>query len=243
MNTTTQATSRHTPPHAPRWLGLLKFLLFAACLLPAASLAWSMLQGTLVHHADSAEFADLAEFTTRTLGDWAFRMLLLTLAVSPLRRLTGWHWLIRLRRMLGLFVFFYALLHLLSYLWFEHGLRWTAIAGDIVKHPLITLGAAAFLLLLPLVATSNKRMVRRLGGQRWQELHRSLYLIAIFALVHYWSLAEHDTLQPLLHAVILAALLGIRAWWREQERQRQLSAAPPLPRYKPRGKVIPIDPR
>ena len=238
MNTTTQPAHSRTDPHAPRWLGLLKVLAFIACLLPAAGLVWNVSQGTL-----DSQVADPAEFATRTLGDWAFRLLLLTLAVSPLRRLTGWHWLIRLRRMLGLFVFFYALLHLLSYLWFEHGLRWTAIASDIVKHPLITLGAAAFLLLLPLVATSNKAMVRRLGGQRWQELHRSLYLIALFVLVHYWSLAEHDTLQPLLHAVILVALLGIRAWWREQERQRQLSAAPPLPRYKPRGKVIPIDPR
>lgn len=239
----TSATGSQADAHAPsaptpRWLGLLKLLLFVACLLPAADLAWSALQGTLARHA-----ADPAEFATRTLGDWAFRLLLLTLAVSPLRRLTGWHWLIRLRRMLGLFVFFYALLHLASYLWFEHGVLWTEIARDIVKRPLIALGAAAFFLLLPLAATSNKAMVRRLGGQRWQELHRSLYLIALFVLVHYWALAEHDTLQPLLHTVILATLLCIRAWWREQERQRQLSASPPPPRYKPRGKVIPINPR
>lgn len=231
MNPDTQATT-------PYWLGALKFVLFIACLLPLADLAWRVLQGEL-----PSQMANAGELASRTLGDWSLRLLLLTLAVSPLRRLTGWHWLIRLRRMLGLFVFFYALLHLLSYLWFEQHFFWQAIAQDILKQPLIALGVAAFLLLLPLVATSNHAMVQRLGGQRWQALHRSLYPIAIFILLHYWALNEDESLQPLFYTAILVTLLGIRVWWREQERQRQLAAAPPPPNFKPRGKVIPINPR
>lgn len=204
----------------PGWFGLLKCLLFLACLLPLADLIWQLEQGRL-----PAQVADAAELSTRTLGEWAFRLLLLTLAVSPLRRLTGWHWLIRLRRMFGLFVFFYALLHLSSYLYWAHDLQWPAIAADILKRPLIALGMAAFILLLPLALTSNKFMLQRLGGQRWQELHRSLYLIAIFVLLHYWSLNEQTLLSLLLHTAMLALLLGLRAWWREQERQRQLAAS------------------
>ncbi|MBV2235102.1 MAG: sulfoxide reductase heme-binding subunit YedZ [Sterolibacterium sp.] len=233
---TETAPATHTHQPTPHWLGWLKWLLFIACLLPVADLALRLLQGTLAQTT-----ADPAEFTTRTLGAWAFRFLLLTLAISPLRRLLGWHWLLRLRRMLGLFVFFYALLHLASYLWYEHRLAWPEIANDIVRHPLITLGVAAFILLLPLAATSNKHMVRRLGGQRWQELHRSLYLIALFVLVHYWAQTEDDVRHTVLHVVILLSLLAIRAWWRAQERRRQLTALPPP--YKPRGKVIPINPR
>lgn len=231
------ARAKHAATPTPRQLTLLKVVLFIACLTPVLNLAWGAL------HDDLG--ANPVEYVTRALGDWTLNFLLITLAVSPLRRFTGWHWLIRLRRMLGLYAFFYAVLHLTTYLWFDQFFDWQAIARDIVKRPFITIGMAAFVLLMPLAATSTNAMIRRLGGRRWQQLHRSIYVIAIFGVVHYWWMVKLDTSQPLLYALILAVLLGIRALWREQERRRQLAGGPEFrPRlFKPRGKVIPINPR
>lgn len=212
----------------PRGIAAAKILLFLVCPLPLAFLAWDATHDLLG--------ANPIEAVTRTLGDWTLNFLLITLTVTPLRRLTGWNWLLRLRRMLGLFTFFYACLHVTSYLWLDQFFDWTEIATDIVKRPFITAGFVAFTLLIPLAATSNNFMVRRLGGRRWQALHRSVYLIAVLGVLHYSWMVKRDLALPLLYAAILAVLLGVRALWREQERRRQLAGA-----YLPKRKrVIPI---
>lgn len=219
----------------PMPIHLLKTLVFALCLLPLAYYATGAWQDTLG--------ANPVEAVTRGLGTWTLNLLLITLAVTPLRKLTGWHLVARLRRMLGLFAFFYACLHLTTYLWFDQFFDWNAIAQDILKRPFITVGMAAFALLVPLAATSNHYAIRQLGGRRWQELHRTVYAIAILAVLHYSWLVKADQSQPLLYAGILAALLGIRFWWREQERRAQLAGkyAPKAPM--PKGRIVPIIPR
>lgn len=193
----------------------IKVFLFMVCLVPLLRLAWGAWQNELG--------ANPIEFVTRSLGDWTLSFLLITLTISPLRKLTGWHWILRLRRMLGLYTFFYAVLHLTTYLWLDQFFDWSAIAKDILKRPFITIGMSTFVLLIPLAVTSSNAMIRRLGGRRWQQLHRSIYVIAIFAVVHYWWMVKLDTRQPLIYAIILGMLLGIRALWREQERRSQLT--------------------
>lgn len=213
----------------------LKTLTFLLCLLPLAWYGWGAWQDALG--------ANPVEAVTRGLGTWTLNLLLLTLAVTPLRKLSGWHIVARLRRMLGLFVFFYATLHLTTYLWFDQFFDWNEIAKDILKRPFITVGMAAFVLLVPLAATSNQFAIRRLGGRRWQELHRTVYAIAILAVLHYSWLVKADQSQPLLYGGVLAGLLGIRYWWRERERRAQLAGkyAPKAPL--PKGRIITIIPR
>jgi len=138
---------------------------------------------------------------------------MITLAVTPLRRLTGWNWLVRFRRMLGLFTFFYVLLHFLTWLLLDQGLQLSAILEDIAKRPFITIGFAAFLLLLALAATSTNGMRRRLG-RRWQTLHNSVYAIGLLGVWHYWWQVKQDITEPAIYAVILAVLLGLRIAWR-----------------------------
>lgn len=174
---------------------------------------------------------------TRGLGTWALNFLLITLAVTPLRRLTGWSWLAPLRRMLGLYAFFYALLHLSTYLWLDQFFDWPEIFKDIFKRPFITAGMLAFLLLVPLAITSNGAAIRRLGGKRWQALHRSVYVIGIIAVLHYAWMVKLDISKPLIYAAILAVLLGARAVWRLGELRRRPKAPRP---HRPQGKVIPI---
>ena len=214
-----------------RQLALLKTALFALFLVPAVLLGRAFSLDGLG--------ANPIEALTRATGEWTLRLLLITLCVTPLRKLTGWHWLVRLRRMLGLFTFAYACTHLLTYLWLDQFFDWHAIAKDILKRPFITVGMAAFVLMAPLAATSSNAAIRRLGGRRWQALHRSIYPIAILACVHFWVLVKKDITEPLLYALITAVLLGLRAWWREQERRRQLAGAY-APPPQARGKVIPI---
>lgn len=229
------ATAPSLQAPSPSFLAAIKAVLFLLCLVPLARLAWGF-------QADALG-ANPIEAITHGTGDWALRFLLITLAVTPLRRLTKLHWLVRLRRMLGLFAFFYAALHFATYLWLDQFFDWPAIARDILKRPFITVGFAAFVLLIPLAATSFNAAIRALGGRRWQALHRSVYAIAIFGVVHYWWLVKRDITQPLIYALILAALLGFRAFWREAERKRQLATPPtnvPLPKSR---RVIPIRPR
>jgi sulfoxide reductase heme-binding subunit YedZ len=199
-----------TPP-----LGPIKALLFALCLLPFSRLLWAAVTG---------DFGpEPAEFVQRWTGTWTLNLLLLTLCISPLRMLAGLPWLLRLRRMLGLFTFFYATLHFLAFIGFDHGFVPDAIARDIIKRPFVLVGLAAFALLVPLAATSNQAAIRRLGGRRWQELHRSIYLVGILAIVHYFWLARAEALMwPLAYAVVLALLLA----WRVRERRRKASPMP-----------------
>ena len=205
-------------------IAAVKALVFVLCLLPALDLALGWRADTLG--------ANPIETITRASGEWALRLLLITLAVTPLRRFTGLHWLIRLRRMLGLFVFAYATSHLLTYVWLDQFFDWRAIARDILDRPFITVGFSAFVLLIPLAATSNSFALRRLGGRRWQALHRSSYGIAVLGVVHFWWLVKAGVFTPLIYALVLAALLGLRAWWRELERRRQLSTPPPAKHLK-----------
>ena len=170
--------------------------------------------------------ANPIEAVTRGLGAWALNWLLVTLAVTPLRRLTGWLWLVRLRRMLGLFCFIYACLHLVTYLWLDQFFDWQAITKDIVKRPFIAAGMLAFTLLVPLAATSTNAMVRRLGGRHWQALHRTVYLIGGITVLHFWWMVKADTSQPEVYALIIALLLGLRVWWRWRSQKGSTRALP-----------------
>jgi sulfoxide reductase heme-binding subunit YedZ len=181
-------------------------VLFTACLVPAARLAWLGWRGELG--------ANPIEAVTRSTGWWTLALLAATLTVTPLRRLLGAPWLLRLRRMLGLFAFGYASLHFTTYLWLDQFFDLAEIARDVVKRPFITVGFAAFVLLLPLAATSTNAMVRRLGARRWQRLHRAVYLIAVLGVLHFWWLVKKDVTEPRLFALVMGVLLAARLWWR-----------------------------
>lgn len=197
-----------------RQFRILQAGLFALALLPLARLIWLGLQDRLG--------ANPIEFITRSSGDWTLYFLCITLAVTPLRRLSGLNWLVRLRRMLGLFAFFYACLHFTSFIWFDHFFDLQAIWKDILKRPFITVGFSAFVLLIPLAVTSNKAMLRRMG-RHWQSLHRLIYVIAILGILHFWWMraGKNNFAQPILMGSIVALLLGFRLayWYRFQRKQ------------------------
>ncbi len=181
-----------------------KFLLFLACLIPIEVLAWQAAVGTLG--------ANPVEALLHSTGDFALRLLLATLAMTPLRRLTGWAWPLRYRRMLGLFAFFYAVVHFTIYLVLDRTLDWGEILVDLGKRPYIMVGFAALVLLVPLAVTSTRGWMRRLG-RRWQQLHRAVYLIAVLGVLHYLWLVKADLREPLIYAGVLAVLLLLRLPW------------------------------
>ena len=181
---------------------VLKPLVFLLCLGPLAWLAWRA--------AGPGFGPNPAEFLNRFLGDWAIRFLLMALAVTPLRGITGWAGLVRFRRMLGLYAFFYVCLHLSSYTVVDQFFDWSAILKDILKRNFITVGMIAFTLLVPLAITSTKGMVKRLGAARWQKLHRLVYAAGILGCVHYFMMVKGNQPEPLYHGAILAVLLGYR---------------------------------
>ncbi|MBS1246866.1 MAG: sulfoxide reductase heme-binding subunit YedZ [Proteobacteria bacterium] len=185
-----------------------KAALFALCLAPLARLVFFAFTDRLG--------ANPIEFVLRSLGTWTLTLLLVTLSITPLRRLSGWNSLIRVRRMLGLFAFFYACLHFLTYAGVDQSFDLSAILADIVKRPYITIGFTCFVLLIPLAATSTNAMQRWLGGKRWQQLHRLIYLIAVGGVVHYLWLVKKDITLPVLYGLVLAVLLGIRFAWRRR---------------------------
>jgi sulfoxide reductase heme-binding subunit YedZ len=186
-----------------------KPLLFVACLAPLALVAGDLFGVT------GSLGANPVEAILDRLGNWGLRFIMITLAVTPLRQLTGWNWLARFRRMLGLFAFFYVLLHFLTWLILDQGLLLPAIAEDLVKRPFITIGFLALLLLLALAVTSTNGMRRRLG-RRWQKLHNAVYVIGILGVWHFWWQVKLDTAEPAIYAAILAVLLGWRIWHRYQ---------------------------
>jgi len=200
---------------SPRQLNGIKRGVFLLALLPFLRLLLFTLTDRLG--------ANPIEFITRNSGDWTLYFLCLTLAVTPLRKWLQWPWLIRLRRMLGLFAFFYACLHFMTFVWFDHFFDLSEMFRDVVKRPFITVGFITFVLLIPLAATSSNRMVRLLGGKRWQWLHRLIYLIAPLAIVHFWWMkaGKHDFAQPTLLGLIVAALLLVRVLSRVQQRRQQ----------------------
>jgi sulfoxide reductase heme-binding subunit YedZ len=181
---------------------LLKPVVFLLGLLPLLSLIWRGYNGDLT--------ANPFEEITRNTGRWILKFLFLTLAISPLRQITGWNALIRYRRMLGLFAFFYAFLHFLIYLVLYHVFNFAAILDDIAMRPFITMGFAAFVMLIPLAITSTKKWVVRLGGKRWQLLHRLIYISALAGVIHYWWGVKLDLTWPIIYAIGLAILLGFR---------------------------------
>jgi sulfoxide reductase heme-binding subunit YedZ len=199
-----------------RQASLLKAAVFVLALVPFARMVWLTVTGQLV---------EPLEFITHGTGDWTLYFLCITLAVTPLRRLAGANWLLKLRRMLGLFAFFYAVLHFMTFLWFDHFFDLAEMWKDVLKRPFITVGFIAFVLLVPLAATSTNAMVRRLGGKRWQALHRAIYLIAPLGILHFWWMkaAKHNFAQPILFGAIVALLLGVRLYW-NLSRARQAAA-------------------
>jgi methionine sulfoxide reductase heme-binding subunit len=195
--------STQLKPNQVQWL---KAALFALCLVPLARLAW------LGTHRGLG--ANPIEYITHSTGWWTLAFLLITLTVTPLRRLTGWNQLLRLRRMLGLFAFFYVCLHFVTYIWLDQFFDWHSMVKDIAKRPFITVGFTAFLMLIPLAATSTNRMVKRLGARRWQRLHRMVYVIATLGVLHFWWLVKKDIREPLLFGALLGLLLLARLIYR-----------------------------
>ena len=184
----------------------VKLCVFAACLIPLGLLVWRAVTGDLT--------ANPIEYITHRTGDWTLRFLLLTLAVTPLRKLMGWPQLAPFRRMIGLFAFFYATLHFSTYLVLDFFFDFELILDDVIERRYVTAGVFGFVSLVPLAVTSTKAMIRRLGGERWRSLHRLAYVAAVAGVVHYFWLVKIDVLPPLTYGVILAVLLGSRVWFR-----------------------------
>lgn len=197
----------------------LKAILFVVCLLPLAKLVAAALG-----LAGLSLGANPIESLIHGFGIWGLRFLLITLAVTPLRRITKWSWLLRLRRMLGLFAFFYVLMHFMTYAGLDQRFDLSAIFEDIAERPYITLGFTALLLLIPLAITSTNAMMRRLG-RSWKKLHRLIYLVAVLGVWHFYWQVKLDTLEALIYAVILAVLLGYRLYENRSKRHGRVAHA------------------
>lgn len=206
-------------------LKLFKVAVFLAALIPLALLGLKAYRGDLG--------ANPIEVITHSTGDWTIRFLLITLSITPLRRITGWQGWIRFRRMLGLFAFFYGLLHLTTWLWLDKFFDVHEMIADIYKRRFITVGMAALLLMTPLALTSTRGWIRRLGT-RWAKLHRLIYVSAILGVIHYWWLVKADVSKPEQYAVILAVLLGIRVVIAARKRSQ-------TPRTPARAQSVPAD--
>jgi sulfoxide reductase heme-binding subunit YedZ len=194
---------------------LLKRAIFAAALIPAAALVLDAFQGRLT--------ANPIDYITDRTGDWALRFLMITLCVTPLRRITGWNPIIQLRRMLGLFSFFYASLHFLTWFVLDWFFDISSMASDVVMRPFITLGMATFLMLLALAVTSTTASIRRLG-KKWTQLHRLVYVAGVTALTHFWLVGKVLLTEVSYWATLLTFLLGFRAWWTLRARLRSRPA-------------------
>ena len=181
-----------------------KLLIFINALVPLALMLWDVYQKRVG--------ANPLEFVTRTTGMLTLVFLMFTLAVSPLRQITGLNWLVKFRRMLGLFAFFYGALHLITYVWFDRFFKFTSIPGDVVQRPFITLGMLAFFLMVPLAITSTNKMVKRLGGKRWRKLHMLVYVAAIAGVLHFWLLVKSDVRLPVTFGFVLFLLLAHRVF-------------------------------
>lgn len=201
-----------------RTIRVAKVLVFATALIPLTLLVHMVVTNQLGPNP--------IETLNRFTGDWTLRFVLLTLAVTPLRQITGHHYLVRFRRMLGLFAFFYVCLHFLSWLWIDKLFDVHEMVKDVVKRPFITVGFTCFVLLIPLALTSTQAMVRRLGGRRWRALHRLVYAIGIGGVIHFWWLVKSDIREPLVYAIVLGFLLGYRLWAYRRRISARTSIAP-----------------
>jgi sulfoxide reductase heme-binding subunit YedZ len=211
-----------------RYVVVLKVVMWLLCLGPFATLAYKAWITWRSQGEISALGADPLSVITLTTGHWTLILLLATLAVSPLRRLTGWNWLIKLRRPLGLFAFFYGCLHLVTYLWFDKNWAFGDILPDIGKRPFITVGFMAWLLMLPLAITSTVGWIRRLGGKNWSRLHSLIYASAIVGCVHFWWLVKKDLTRPEEYAGVLAVLLGFRIVYYVRNRPKPAPSKQPV---------------
>lgn len=200
-------------------LRLIKPLLFMAALLPLGRLGWKAFHNGLG--------ANPIEVITHSTGDWTLLFILFTLSITPLRRITRQYWLISLRRMVGLFAFFYGTMHFLTYIWLDKFFDAHAIWKDVLKRPFITMGFTAFVLMIPLALTSTAWSIRRLGGKNWQLLHRLIYFTGIFAVVHYYWLVKADHTKPIEYGVVLGLLLAYRlgVWISQRSQKPALPAA------------------
>ncbi len=182
-----------------------KPLVFLACLAPISY---------LLYLGFTAQFSpNPVEDITNGTGVWTLRFIMITLAITPIRRITGWQSPVRFRRMTGLFALFYGILHFITYIWLDQALDWPGIVKDIPKRPFITMGFTAFVLMIPLALTSTKKWIGRLGGKRWQLLHRLIYISGIAAVIHYVWKVKLDATNPIRYGLLLAVLLGIRVWF------------------------------
>ena len=183
----------------------VKVAIWIFALIPLARLVW------LGVHDDLS--ANPVEFVERSTGTWALVFLLLTLSMTPIRLVTGQVWQIQLRRLLGLWMFFYACLHITTYVWLDYSFLWADILKDIIKHPYVIVGFSAFMLTIPLAATSNGFMIKRMR-KNWKRLHQLIYLIAVLAILHFWWLVKKDVTEPFYYAAVLILLLGIRLYYK-----------------------------
>jgi methionine sulfoxide reductase heme-binding subunit len=196
----------------------LKTAIWLLTLMPLARLIWLGLNDDLG--------ANPVEFLERSTGTWTLVILLTTLSMTPIRLLTGQVSQIQLRRLLGLFMFFYAFLHITTYVWLDYSFVWLDITKDIIKHPYVIVGFSAFLLTIPLAATSNSYMIKRLKSN-WKKLHQIVYLIAILGVLHFWWLVKKDVTEPIYYATVLALLLGVRLYFKQKSAHKmQLNSKP-----------------
>lgn len=194
----------------------VKVAVWVLALLPLVRLIWLGFNDNLG--------ANPIEFVEHSTGTWALVFLLITLSMTPIRQLTGLVWQIQLRRLLGLFMFFYACLHITTYVWLDFALMWDELLIDVTKHPRILVGFAAFLLTIPLAATSNSYMIKRLKTN-WKKLHQMVYLIAILAVVHFLMLVKKDLTEPIYYAIALVLLFGIRLYYKFQTNSKAMLKA------------------
>ncbi len=199
-----------------------KFVIFTNALVPMALLLWD------VYHQRVG--ANPGEFMTRTTGIMTLVFLMITLAVTPARKITGLNWLVKFRRMFGLFAFFYGFLHLLTYIWFDRYFNLRSIPGDVVTRPFIAFGMTAFFLMLPLAFTSTNKMVKRLGGKRWSKLHKLIYAAGVAGALHFWLFVKSDTRLPLTFGFILLLLLGHRLFVKFYSSIPSVPEGTPIPR-------------
>ncbi len=201
-----------------KYLKSVKFIVHILCLLPLVRLIYCFYTNNLT--------ANPVEFITHSTGTWALAILLISLTITPLRKIKKLNWLISLRRMIGLYSFFYACLHFLTYIIFDLNFNFSGVAKDIAKRPFITIGFATFLFLLPLAITSNKFSIQKLTGKRWNQLHRLVYPAAILGIVHFYWLVKSDVRQPVLYGVILILLFGVRLIGRAKK--MKIQSSPPF---------------
>ena len=199
-----------------------KFVIFTNALVPLTLLLWDVYRQRVG--------ANPGEFMTRTTGIMTLVFLMITLAVTPARKITGLNWLVKFRRMFGLFAFFYGFLHLLTYIWFDRYFNLRSIPGDVVTRPFIAFGMTAFFLMLPLAITSTNKMVKRLGGKRWSKLHKLVYAAGVAGALHFWLFVKSDTRLPLTFGFILLLLLGHRLFLKFYPPAPSVPEGTPIPR-------------